>query len=218
MGLESEWQADVTLKGTTEAPRVTGEIELVRGTLGFAGRSFELEEGRVTFPTGDAYDPSVRLLASDTFENVTVNVSVSGRAQNPQIAFSSVPGLPQDEIVSRILFGSSITELSPLQAVQLAASLNSLRGSGGLSPLGALQSATGIDRLRVLGPDDAQGRGTALAAGQHITNDIYLEVITDGRGYTATQLEISLTPALSILSQAGGSGQTSFSVRYRKDY
>jgi len=218
MGLESEWQADVTLKGTTEAPRVTGEIELVRGTLGFAGRSFDLEEGRVTFPTGDAYDPSIRLLASDTFDNVTVNVSVSGRAQNPQIAFSSVPGLPQDEIVSRILFGSSITELSPLQAVQLAASLNSLRGSGGLSPLGALQSATGIDRLRVLGPDDAQGRGTALAAGQHITNDIYLEVITDGRGYTATQLEISLTPALSILSQAGGSGQTSFSVRYRKDY
>lgn len=218
MGLESEWQADVTLKGTTQAPRVTGDIELVRGTLGFAGRSFELSEGRVNFPTGDAFDPSIRLVASDTIENVTVTVNVSGRAQNPQIAFSSVPGLPQDEIVSRILFGSSITELSPLQAVQLAASLNSLRGSGGLSPLGALQSATGIDRLRVLGPDDTQGRGTALAAGQHITNDIYLEVITDGRGYTATQLEISLTPALSILSQAGGSGQTSFSIRYRKDY
>lgn len=219
MGLESEWNADVTLKGTRLAPRVTGEIELVRGTLGFAGRSFELQEGRVTFPTGDAYDPTIRLLASDTIDNVTVNVSVSGRAQNPQIAFSSVPGLPQDEIVSRILFGDSITALSPLQAVQLAASLNALRGgSGGLNPLGALQSATGIDRLRVLGPDDVAGRGTALAAGQHITNDIYLEVITDGRGYTATQLEISLTPALSILSQAGGSGQTNVSIRYRKDY
>ncbi|HMQ19937.1 MAG TPA: translocation/assembly module TamB domain-containing protein, partial [Sphingopyxis sp.] len=218
MGLESEWRADVTLRGTTRAPRVTGEIELVRGTLGFAGRSFELQEGRVTFPTGDAYDPSIHLLATDTIDGVTVNVGVSGRAQNPQIVFSSVPGLPQDEIVSRILFGDSITSLSPLQAVQLAASLNSLRGSGGLSPLGALQSATGIDRLRILGPDDTAGRGTAVAAGQHISNDIYLEVITDGRGYTATQLEISLTPALSILSQAGGSGQSNLSIRYRKDY
>ena len=218
MGLESEWQADVTLKGTTEAPRVTGEIELVRGTLGFAGRSFELQEGRITFPTGDAFDPSIRLLASDTIETVTVNVNVSGRAQNPQITFSSVPGLPQDEIVSRILFGDSITELSPLQAVQLASSLNALRGSGGLSPLGALQSAAGIDRLRVLGADDTEGRGTALAAGQYISKDIYLEVITDGRGYTATQLEISLTRALSILSQAGGSGQSNLSIRYRKDY
>jgi len=219
MGLESEWMADIILRGTTLAPRVTGEIELVRGTLGFAGRSFELQEGRVTFPTGDAYDPAIRLLASDTIETVTVNVAVSGRASNPQIAFSSVPGLPQDEIVSRILFGDSITTLSPLQAVQLASSLNTLSsGGGGLSPLGALQSATGIDRLRVLGPDDTVGRGTALAAGQYITKDIYLEVITDARGYTATQLEISLTRALSLLSQAGGSGQSNLSIRYRKDY
>ena len=219
MGLESEWKADIVLRGTTEAPRVTGEIELVRGTLGFAGRSFELEEGRVTFPTGDAFDPAIRLLASDTIETVTVNISVTGRASNPQIAFSSVPGLPQDEIVSRILFGDSITTLSPLQAVQLASSLNTLSsGGGGLSPLGALQSATGIDRLRVLGPDDTVGRGAALAAGQYITKDIYLEVITDARGYTATQLEISLTPALSLLSQAGGSGQSNLSIRYRKDY
>jgi translocation and assembly module TamB len=219
MGLESEWMADIVLRGTTLVPRVTGEIELVRGTLGFAGRSFELQEGRVTFPTGDAYDPAIRLLASDTIETVTVNVAVSGRASNPQIAFSSVPGLPQDEIVSRILFGDSITTLSPLQAVQLASSLNTLSsGGGGLSPLGALQSATGIDRLRVLGPDDTVGRGTALAAGQYITKDIYLEVITDARGYTATQLEISLTRALSLLSQAGGSGQSNLSIRYRKDY
>jgi translocation and assembly module TamB len=219
MGLESEWMADIVLRGTTLAPRVTGEIELVRGTLGFAGRSFELQEGRVTFPTGDAYDPAIRLLASDTIETVTVSVAVSGRASNPQIAFSSVPGLPQDEIVSRILFGDSITTLSPLQAVQLASSLNTLSsGGGGLSPLGALQSATGIDRLRVLGPDDTVGRGTALAAGQYITKDIYLEVITDARGYTATQLEISLTRALSLLSQAGGSGQSNLSIRYRKDY
>lgn len=219
MGLESEWKADVVLRGTTQDPRVTGEIELVRGTLGFAGRSFELQEGRVTFPTGEAFDPAIRLLASDTIETVTVSISVTGRASNPQIAFSSVPGLPQDEIVSRILFGDSITTLSPLQAVQLASSLNTLSGTGGgLSPLGSLQSATGIDRLRVLGPDDTVGRGAALAAGQYITKDIYLEVITDARGYTATQLEISLTPALSLLSQAGGSGGSNLSIRYRKDY
>ena len=103
--------------------------------------------------------------------------------------------------------------------MQLASSLNTLSGSGGgLSPLGSLQSATGIDRLRVLGPDDTVGRGAALAAGQYITKDIYLEVITDARGYTATQLEISLTPALSLLSQAGGSGGSNLSIRYRKDY
>ena len=219
MGLESEWQADLNLQGTSADPRIAGSVELVRGTLGFAGRSFDLNEGRVRFTGGSATDPVINLVASDDIEDVTVNVNVGGRAQNPQITFSSVPGLPQDEILSRILFGSSIGNLSTLQAVQLAASLNSLRGSGGgLNPLGKLRSATGIDRLRILGSDDATGRGTALAAGQYITDDIYVEFITDAKGFTATQLEVALTPALSILSQAGGSGTTNVNVRYRKNY
>ncbi len=219
MGLESEWSADLNLSGTSAAPSVSGEVELVRGTLGFAGRSFELTEGQVNFAGGSTIDPTITLVATDDIEDVTVNVNVTGRAMDPQIAFSSVPGLPQDEVLSRILFGSSIGNLSTIQAVQLAASLNSLRGSGGgLNPLGQLRSAARVDRLRILGADDTTGRGTALAAGQYLTDDIYVEFITDARGFTATQLEVSLTPTLSILSQAGGSGATDVSVQYRRDY
>ena len=219
MGLESEWRANLNLAGTSTAPRITGTVELVRGTLGFAGRSFDLDEGRVRFTGGATIDPVISIAASETIEDVNVTVNVSGRAMDPQITFASVPGLPQDEILSRILFGSSIGNLSALQAVQLAASLNSLRGTGGgLNPLGKLRSAAGVDRLRILGGDEAQGRGTALAVGQYITDDIYVEFITDARGFTATQLEVALTPALSVLSQAGGSGATNVNVRYRKDY
>lgn len=106
-----------------------------------------------------------------------------------------------------------------MEAIQLAAALNSLRGTGGgLNPLGKLRSATGISRLRILAADNTTGRGTALAAGQYITNDIYIEVITDARGFTATQLEIALSRALSILSQTGSFGGSSVSVRYSKDY
>ncbi|MGB3737953.1 MAG: translocation/assembly module TamB domain-containing protein [Pontixanthobacter sp.] len=220
MGLESEWSADMQISGTSAAPRISGGVDLVRGTLGFAGRSFELTEGQVQFTGGRTLDPLITLVASEDIEGVTVNVNVTGKAFDPQIAFSSTPGLPQDEIVSRILFGSSVANLSAIQAVQLAASLNSLRGSGGggLDPLGTLRSATGIDRLRILGGDEASGRGTALAAGQYLTDDIYIEIITDGRGFTATQLEVALTPALSILSQAGGTGGTNVNVRYKIDY
>lgn len=219
MGLESEWRADLKVSGTTAEPRIVGPVQLIRGTLDFAGRSFELTEGRIGFTGGQSLDPTIALVATETVEDVRVNVVVTGRAFDPNIAFTSVPGLPQDEILARILFGSSIGNLSTVQAVQLAASLNSLRGTGGgLNPLGKLRSATGIDRLRILGADEREGRGTALAAGQYITDDIYIEFITDARGYTATQLEISLTPALSILSQAGGSGQTDINVQYRKNY
>lgn len=219
MGLESEWRADLSVTGSSSAPRIAGTVDLVRGTLGFAGRSFKLREGRARFAGGGASDATISLRAEETIENVAVTVNVDGSATNPRISFSSAPGLPQDEIVSRILFGNSVGSLSPIQAVQLAASLNSLRGSGGgLNPLGKLRSVAGIDRLRILGPDDTAGRGTALAAGKYISDDIYLEVVTDARGFTATQLEVALSRSLSILSQAGGSGSTNVNFRYRKTY
>ncbi len=219
MGLESEWRANFRVGGTTAQPTLAGQVELIRGTLGFAGRQFDLSSGHLDFTGGQTIDPVIAITGTEDIEDISVNVNVSGRAFNPQVAFSSTPGLPQDEILSRILFGSSIANLSAIQAVQLAASLNSLRATGGgLNPLGKLRSAAGIDRLRILGADQTTGRGTALAAGQYITNDIYVELITDARGFTATQIEISLSKALSILSQAGGSGVTNFNLRLRKNY
>ena len=83
---------------------------------------------------------------------------------------------------------------------------------------GKLRSATGFDRLRVLGADEASGRGTALAAGKYLTNDIYIEIVTDARGFTATQLTIALTRSISILSQAGSFGGSNVQLRYSRDF
>jgi translocation and assembly module TamB len=221
MGLESEWSTDLRVQGTSATPSIVGNVELIRGTLSVAGRRFNVEEGRVVFTGSRPPNPRIDLRAVADVEDVEVGINVSGSANNPQIAFVSNPGLPQDEIVARILFGSSVTEISALQAVQVAASLNSLRGGGGggLNPLGQLRSATGIDRLRILGADQTTGRGTAIAAGMYLSDDIYLEIITDARGFTATQLEIALSRALSVLSQfSSGNTGTNVNVRYSKDY
>ena len=220
MGMESEWQTDLRVQGTSATPSITGNLELVRGTLSVAGRRFNLEDGRIAFTGARPPNPRIDIRAVADIDDVEVAIVVGGSANNPQIAFSSQPGLPQDEIVARILFGSSVTEISALQAVQVAASLNALRGGGGgLNPLGQLRSATGIDRLRILGADDTTGRGTALAAGMYISDDVYLEIITDARGFTATQLEIALSRSLSMISQFGsGNSGTNVNVRYSRDY
>jgi translocation and assembly module TamB len=220
MGLESEWGADLRVEGTSKTPAIVGKVELVRGTYSFSGHRFTLSKGLITFVGSRPPNPRLDIAASAEIDDVNVTINVAGRANNPQIAFTSSPGLPQDEIMARILFGGSVTEISAIQAVQLAASLNSLRGgSGGLNPLGALRSSTGLDRLRILGADQTTGRGTAIAAGFYVSNDIYIEIITDARGFTATQLEIALSKALSLLSQIGSSGGgNNVNVRYRKEY
>ncbi|MEO7690125.1 MAG: translocation/assembly module TamB domain-containing protein [Sphingomonas sp.] len=220
MGLESEWSADLRVRGTSAAPVVVGNVDLVRGTYSFAGRRFDLDQNSVIrFEGGAPSNPVLSLKATGSVSGTAITINISGHAQNPQISFTSSPSLPQDELLSRILFGNSVTSLSPIQALQLAAALNSLRGSGGgLNPLGKLRSASGISRLRILGADEATGRGTAVAAGKYISNNIYVEIVTDTKGFTATQLEIALSKALSILSQTGGANGTAINLRYSKDY
>lgn len=218
MGLESEWSARLRVTGTTKDPRIVGTMKVVRGNYTFAGRSFDIDNGTITFDGGPVTDPEINLTASASVQDVEGIIKVTGSAERPSIAFSSTPALPQDEILSRMLFGESVANISPTEALQLASAVNGLNGgSDYLNPLGALQSATGIDRLRVVGADTATGRGTSVAAGKYLTNNVYVEIVTDAKGFTATQLEVALSRSLSILSTTGNAG-TGASVRYSKDY
>ena len=220
MGLESEWETNMKIGGTSTAPVITGGLDVVRGTYSFAGTRFDVTKGQVRFRGGALTDPDINIQATTSKNGTTFLINVTGTGQRPQIAFTSSPALPQDEVLSRLLFGTNPENLSATEAIQLAAALNSLRGSsgGGLNPLGKLRSATGFDRLRVLGADQTTGQGTSLAAGKYLTNDIYIEIVTDARGFTASQLTISLTKALSVLTQAGSFGGSNVQLKYSKDY
>ncbi|WP_428333338.1 translocation/assembly module TamB domain-containing protein [Novosphingobium sp.] len=220
MGLEAEWSTDMRITGTAGAPAVVGELDVVRGTFSFSGKNLDLDNtSKVTFDGGSLTNPVLAITANTTVSSVTATIAITGRAQQPQIAFTSTPALPQDEVLSRLLFGTSVTSLSPTEAVQLAAALNSLRGSGGgFNPLGKIRSVAGFDRLRILGANPATGQGTSLAAGKYIARNVYVEVVTDGRGFTATQLEIALSKALSVLSSTGSFGGSNASLRYRRDH
>lgn len=218
MGLDSEWKTDMRVTGTTAAPRVVGKIEVIRGRYSFSGHQFELEQGVISF-NGEMMNPSLAIRAETRIDTVTAGIAVNGTAQRPDISFVSTPTLPQDEILSRILFGANVANLTPMQAVQLGIALNGLRGgSGGLNPIGKLQNASGVDRIGIVSGDEATGRGTSLAVGQHISNNIYVEVVTDSKGFTATQLEIALSRTLSLLSKTGTNAGSSANLRYSKDY
>jgi translocation and assembly module TamB len=150
---------------------------------------------------------------------LTATIAILGTAAKPEISFASVPALPQDEVLSRVLFGTSVSNLSAPEALQLAGAVASLRGGGGgLNPIGAVQKAVGLDRLRILQANSETGRGTAIAAGEYITNRVYVEVASDAQGYTATNLEVQLTRSLSILSQLATLGGNSINLRWSKDY
>jgi len=219
LGMNSEWQAEVRVNGTVTEPRITGDAELIRGTYDFAGRRFDLIRGNIRFQGESPVNPQLDIAAEARVRGLNAQIRVGGRSQRPEIAFTSTPVLPQDELLSRILFGTSITNLSAPEALQLAAAVASLNDpGGGLDPINAVRRAVGLDRLRILPADVTQGSGTAIAAGRYFGRRVYVEVITDGRGYSATTVEYQITRWLSLLSSISTIGRESVNVRVSRDY
>jgi translocation and assembly module TamB len=223
LGLDSEWRAQLGIKGTVDSPQITGRADMLRGRYDFAGRRFDIDRGAIRFQGESPVDPVLDIVANANIQGLSASIRVSGTGLKPQVDFASVPALPEDELLSRLLFGSSITNLSAPEALQLAAAVASLRegGAGGaanLNPINAIRRVAGLDRLRILPADVATGQGTSVAAGKYIGRRTYLEVITDGQGYSATRLEFQLTRWLSLLSTISTVGRQSANVRVSKDY
>ena len=219
LGLSSEWSTDVTIAGTPDNPAITGRADLIRGDYEFAGREFELERGVLRFGGEVPANPALDIEANADSTGLRATIRVTGVAQKPEITFSSVPALPQDELLSRLLFGTSITNLSAPEALQLAAAVAALQdGGNGLNPINAVRRAAGLDRLRILPADPQTGQGTSIAAGKYVTRRVYAEIITDGQGYSATRVEYQVTRWLSLLSSISTLGRQSGNVRVSKDY
>ncbi len=218
LGLDSEWSADILLRGTTDDPRIGGEARVIRGDYTFAGSRFELTRGRIAFDENAPIDPRLDIRAETEREGIDVEVRVQGSALQPEIGFSSNPALPEEEILARLLFGGSITELSATDALQLGAAVASLRGGGGMDPINQLRTAIGLDRLRIVGADPALGRGTGVALGKNFGRRFYVEIITDGRGYSATEVEYRVTSWLALLASISTVGRESVVAEVSKDY
>ncbi len=219
LGLESEWGIDIALRGTVDDPRIGGTAQLVRGDYTFAGTRFELTRGRILFDVGEPINPRLDVLAETNRNGTNVDIAITGNAQTPNIAFSSDPPLPDEEILARLLFGGSVTSLSATDAVQLAAAVAALRGGGGgLDPIGQLRRSIGLDQLRIVSADPLIGRETGIALGKNITRNIYVELITDGRGYSATQVEYRITSWLALLGTVSTIGRDSALVQVSRDY
>jgi len=212
-GLNVFLDVNARVQGTASDPILTGRAEVARGDWEFAGRRFVFDEdGFVTLST----DPRlIRLNLSATREDpaITATVNVTGTAARPEIQLTSSPALPEDEILSQVLFGRSASQLSAFEAAQLAASVGSLAGGGGFDVLGNLRELAGLDRLSFSG----EASSLQVAGGRYITDDVYLEVIGGGDAGAAVQVEWQVRRNVAVTSRFGGEGDASLSVRWRRE-
>jgi translocation and assembly module TamB len=214
-GLDSEWQGTLHAEGTVAAPRVTGSLQVRRGTFELLGQRFELRVGTIQFTGATPPNPVLDVQAATRAGDITAVVRVEGEARSPEFKLDSEPSMPEDEIVSRLLFQRAAGGLGPAQAIQLAAAVNTLRG-GGLGVLGQARQALGLDTLDVSGEGLQDGR---VRAGKYLNDNVYLEA---GKGAAAgsedVRLEVEILPNVSLDASTDAQAQSGVGLKWRYDY
>ena len=211
-GLNVLLNVNARVGGTVSQPVLTGTANIVRGDYDFAGKRFVFDDrGSVSLSTSPE---RIRLNLTAVRDDpaLTATIRVTGTAARPEIELTSTPALPQDEILSQVLFGRSASQLSPLEAAQLAAGVASLAGGGGFNVIGNLRELAGLDRLSFGGEASA----LTVAGGRYITDDVYLEIIGGGEGGAAVNVEWQVRRNLAISSRFGGEGDATLSIRWRR--
>jgi translocation and assembly module TamB len=225
-GLDVDMSLDARVTGTTAKPVLDGEARVVRGAYDFAGKRFEFDDRGLVHLSNDPNLIRLDLTATRQDPSLTAVIRIQGTAAKPQITLTSTPILPNDEVLSQVLFGASAAQLSPLEAAQLASALTALAGGGGFDVIGGLRNFARLDRLALVG---GNATGVSIAGGKYLTDNVYVELAGGGRAGPSVQVEYRVTKNLSLISslanqtpatQGGGGyqGGAKLSVRWRKDF
>ena len=212
-GLDAELGGEVRLLGSLSALAPAGAFNLIRGRLDLLGKRFEVQEALLQLE-GDLV-PFLRMVASTENEGITANVVIEGRADDPNVSFTSVPDMPEEEVLAQLLFGQDLQNLSPIQALQLANAVATLAGRGGQGVMGRLRQGIGVDNLDVKTTTEG---GTELTAGKYIGKNAYTEVTVGQDGKSQINLNLDLTDSITLRGRADNDGQTGIGVFLEKDY
>lgn len=203
-GLFAEFGGSLKLNGSSRAPEVLGGFDLIRGSFSLAGKNLQFTKGVISF-NGTALVPTIDLEATTTSAtNITATLVIGGTADKPTITLTSAPPLPSDQVLAQLLFGQSVTSLSPFQAASLAAALAQLSGLAGTNdPLGSIRSALGLDELSI---GSGTGGAAQLQAGRYVAPGVFVGVAqaTSGQG-TQASVEINLSKHLKLQTATGSS-------------
>lgn len=162
LGLDLELRLDVKLQSTLAQPRLLGEVDVIDGRVKFQDEKFEVRSGTLTF-SGEVKNPYVDIIADADVNNrcrqtdlgddsrTTFNLSgdtssseqqvfriilnVRGKLSNLDIQLESNPYADQRDILSLILTGCTVDQItassasSPTLEVALAPVLGWIEGT-----------------------------------------------------------------------------------------
>lgn len=213
-GMDAELALDSRITGSVSDISIVGRSEIVRGRFELLGKRFTFQDSDITF-AGDPLAAKLDILAVRQTDDFLAKVNITGTPLRPEVSLDAEPSLPDDEVLSRVLFGRSPSQLSGLEAARLAAALAQMSGGGGFDLMGGIEQIAGLDTLDVSQDDSGQFQ---VATGRYLSEDVYLEVTSNASGAPGVSVEWEARDNVSVGAETvPGEGQ-SLTIQWKKDF
>ena len=215
-GLNAELKGNLNISGTYTDIIAKGKLQLVNGDYIFSGKIFDLTQGELIFndkPTPSAY---ISLIGECELPDVNVNVILRGPLSKPKLTFQSSPQLSTSSLLAQILFNKDISEISAVQALQLAQTVISLSGSSAPDILGKIRKTLGIDRLTLVTSENDPGK-ISLQIGKYLMRGVLL-TLSQGAESRNVSVEVDLKKGIKFQAEVNEGQQGKFSLKWHHHY
>lgn len=138
---QSTWGGECAVRVTPKGPSLDGLFTAKKGSAELLGRTMMLKHGSVTFVPEDSLNPRMDIVFEYTVAGRQLQAAIKGKAKSiNNVLFTSTPPMPQNEIISYLLFSTNMQHLSYLQVARLAV----------FSTFNVMQAKSGFQRVASL--------------------------------------------------------------------
>ena len=224
--LSTKWEGHVNVKGSPESPKLFGELKVIEGKYLFNGRTFDIDQGTITFAGDIEKKTSLYVIANMDIEKNNIEVIVKGHADNPEISFRSNPSMSQQEILSWLLFNKGLSNITTFQGSQLNHSITNIKkGNSGPNFLNKLKSTLGLDRIDISGNPNGDEGEMKVKVGKYISKSTFLSVskkITNDSnrttGANAIGIESELTRDIKLQAEVDDDSSGQINLLWKRNY
>ncbi|WP_319528917.1 translocation/assembly module TamB domain-containing protein [uncultured Cohaesibacter sp.] len=215
-GMDAELGGTIKVLGTTSNPNPVGTVAMQRGRMDLLTKRLDFTTGSIGF--SGSLDPSLDFSASVTNSGTTYTMTIGGYASDPELALTSSPTMPEDEILANLFFDRDLADLSPLQIAQLANAVATISGANsGPGVLDRLRNLAGIDNIDI--KSDEETGETTVGVGRYLNDKTYINVEKGTAGSAGkVTIDLELTGQVKARGEADTEGGSKAGIFFEQDY
>ena len=225
MGLKTSWTGHLLIKGVPDALEFYGNMNHAKGVYSLAGKACHITRGEIVWDGPILTHSKLNVQAACPTTDIASYITLKGSLENPLLNVRSIPPLPQKEILSRIVFNKPLSEISSIEALQLAQLLLSVRSQKkNTSIIHKMKKGLGIDTIDITHKSNPQqqkddSNSVSIQVGKYLSQGVLVKLSKDVMNEAnRIGIEAKLLKNVSVQAEFGDDAAGEVRLRWKMDW